>query len=269
MKRFYEQINETRENMAADCMETYDRILEQCLKPYGINKVNAMEQADRVIIEEVTPTELGLPTYKRFYIDGVYAFTVAEKSVMDFESRTFKLECEKILEQDCVPMSDEEAIVILSRLAVNSGFNGDVKTLKALNRAMDALNERVSPKKVSVEEEPDKHETKAPGWIYHDIPATQTTIDFKAIEEALGFKLFYWQKTYIVKGDYRRYGATTASILRTLIRPEYLDTPIDFSRPAENKRDAFYRSELREIKEKLDKAGIKTRKVKLPSGKLI
>lgn len=282
MKRFYEQINETRENMAADCMKTYDQFLEQCLEPYGINMVNARENAYRVFIQEVPPTELGLPTYKRFYIDGVYAFTVAEKQSMDFESGTiFNLEYYKILEQDCLPMTDEEAIIILAELAEKCVVDGKEKRFKALSKALSVLNERVSPKKVSADppksgryswnvgEEPDKHETKAPDWIYRDIPKTQCNINFEEIEQALGFKLFYWQKTYIAYGFFRQYGCTTSNILRELINPELTDTPIDYSRRATNMSDDFYRRILIEIKEKLDKAGVKTRKVKLPSGKLI
>ena len=267
MKRFYEQINETTENIMADCAKTYDQFLEQCLKPHGINMMNARENAYRVFIQEVPPTELGLPTYKRFFIDGMYAFTVAEKQTMDFESGIFNLEYYKILEQDCLPMTDEQSIIILSELAEKSVIDGNEEKFKALSKALSVLNERVFPKKVSVEEESDEQETKAPDWIYQDL--VNFEIDFDAIEKALGFKLFYWQKTFIAYGYFRQYGATTARILRELISPELMEVPIDKSKPVETKRDAFYRREFLEIKEKLDKAGIKTRKVKLPSGKIM
>lgn len=39
----------------------------------------------------------------------------------------------------------------------------------------------------------------APDWIYRDIP-TRNNIDYEKVEEALGFKLFIWQKTLIERG---------------------------------------------------------------------
>ena len=36
---------------------------------------------------------------------------------------------------------------------------------------------------------------------------------FEAIEAALGFKLFAWQKAYIVTGKFRRRGTDAGSIL--------------------------------------------------------
>lgn len=94
-------------------------------------------------------------------------------------------------------------------------------------------------------------------WLYRPIYPEEEF--FKKVEAALGFKLFIWQKAFIVTGVFRQYGKTTAEILR-----ELLDTkaePLDYTRLAENVRARFYRDELRGIQKKLQKAGIETRQV--------
>lgn len=82
---------------------------------------------------------------------------------------------------------------------------------------------------------------------------------FEAIEAALGFKLFAWQKTYIVHGQFRRYGATTAEILRELMQVDGF--PLDYTKKPKTQREAWYRGFLREIKQQLDGAGVPTREV--------
>lgn len=82
---------------------------------------------------------------------------------------------------------------------------------------------------------------------------------FEAIEEALGFKLFVWQKAYIVCGKFRKYGATTAEILRALMQVEAF--PLDYTKKPMTQREAWYRDFLREIKQQLDGAGVPTREV--------
>ena len=82
---------------------------------------------------------------------------------------------------------------------------------------------------------------------------------FEAIEAALGFKLFAWQKTYIANGTFRRYGATTAQILRELMQVDAF--PLDYSIKPTTQREAWYRGFLREIKQQLDDAGVPTREV--------
>lgn len=62
---------------------------------------------------------------------------------------------------------------------------------------------------------------------------------FEAIEAALGFKLFAWQKTYIVHGQFRRYGATTAEILRELMQVEAF--PLDYTKKPKTQREAIER----------------------------
>lgn len=80
---------------------------------------------------------------------------------------------------------------------------------------------------------------------------------YEAIEKALGFDLFIWQKTYIERGIMRKYGKTTAEILRALLDVE--SAPIDFSFPPKSNLEKIYRKELYEIKCKLTNAGIQTR----------
>lgn len=82
---------------------------------------------------------------------------------------------------------------------------------------------------------------------------------FEAIEAALGFKLFAWQKTYIATGNFRQYGATTAQILRELMQVDAF--PLDYSIKPTTQREAWYRGFLREIKQQLDDAGVPTREV--------
>lgn len=82
---------------------------------------------------------------------------------------------------------------------------------------------------------------------------------FEAIEAALGFKLFAWQKTYIVRGHFRQYGATTAEILRELMQVDAY--PLDYTELPRTQREHNYRQFLREIKQQLDDAGVPTREV--------
>lgn len=81
------------------------------------------------------------------------------------------------------------------------------------------------------------------------------------VEQALGFKLYFWQKTYINIGKFRRYGYTTAKILKELLDTDAV--AIDYRRPANSFSDRIYREELIEVKKKLDVAGVKTRDVLL------
>lgn len=62
--------------------------------------------------------------------------------------------------------------------------------------------------------------TSAPEWIYDtpfDFNTCITSEFWEDLEKALGFKLFYWQKTMITRGKCRGYGKTTAEILRGLL----------------------------------------------------
>lgn len=95
-------------------------------------------------------------------------------------------------------------------------------------------------------------------WVYRYIPFSK--IDWLAIEKALGFRLFFWQKTYIEFGHYRRTGRTTAIILRELLRVD--DVPIDATHlNARSPRQHFEGQMLVDIYFKLKNAGILTRTV--------
>lgn len=104
-------------------------------------------------------------------------------------------------------------------------------------------------------------DVKSVAWIYRPINWTGCDLErvIEEAEKALGFKLFFWQKAYILFGEFRQMGATTAEILRDLLNISA--EPIDYTRRAVNERQQFYRRELREIKAKLDGAGIPTRAV--------
>lgn len=104
---------------------------------------------------------------------------------------------------------------------------------------------------------------KIPEWIYAPTnfsPELEKT--FAAVEKALGFKLFIWQKTFIANTTYRRSGRTTAEILRDLLNVS--KPPLDYTKPVADHMERFYREETREIKAKLDAAGIPTRTVFFP-----
>lgn len=59
---------------------------------------------------------------------------------------------------------------------------------------------------------------KIPEWIYAPTNfSPELEKMFAAVEKALGFKLFIWQKTFIANTTYRRSGRTTAEILRDLL----------------------------------------------------
>ena len=101
-------------------------------------------------------------------------------------------------------------------------------------------------------------------WIYGDSysfecikPGAAELIE--RVEAALGFKLFFWQKSFIFVGHFRRYGETTAEILRELLNAEA--EPLDYTKRTGNRREKIYRDELRKIQEKLQGAGIVTRAV--------
>lgn len=99
-------------------------------------------------------------------------------------------------------------------------------------------------------------------WIYHIPEKNYGIVDFDAVEKALGFRLFGWQKEYIITGCAyagRRTGKTTAEILHQLLSVD--EEPIDFSRPAPSTRIAINRQYYRDIWEKLRDAGIPMRPV--------
>lgn len=96
-----------------------------------------------------------------------------------------------------------------------------------------------------------------PERLYHTPFEERSWVDFDAVEKALGFRLFSWQKEYIELGcGYadRRTGKTAAIILYQLLSTE--GKPIDFSRPAPSKQADVIRRHCRDIWEKLRDAEI-------------
>ena len=102
-----------------------------------------------------------------------------------------------------------------------------------------------------------EEERKVLKMIYYIPPASpKYEALFAKVENALGFKLFAWQKTYILYGMYRRTGKTTAECLRALLDEDHC--PIDYTLPPRNPREEIHRRELLKIKKKLKDAGIYT-----------
>lgn len=105
-------------------------------------------------------------------------------------------------------------------------------------------------------------ESESLEWIYYILEEIYGIVDFDAIEKALGFRLFAWQKDYIITGCAyagRRTGKTTAEILHQLLSVD--EEPIDFSKPAPIKRIDIIRQYYHDIWEKLHDAGIPMRPV--------
>lgn len=110
--------------------------------------------------------------------------------------------------------------------------------------------------------ENEKKKTEDLEWIYHIPEKNYGIVDFDVVEKALGFRLFGWQKDYIITGcayASRRTGKTTAEILHQLLSVD--EEPIDFSKPAPIKRIDIIRQYYRDIWEKLRDAGIPMRPV--------
>lgn len=107
---------------------------------------------------------------------------------------------------------------------------------------------------IKIEEEP-------PEWTYYTPYERDSWVDFEAVEKALGFRLFGYQKSYILGQGFRQMGRTTAEILRMLFDKDQYDNPIDFSKPARNHQKLIFRQQFRDIWEKLHDAGIEMRPV--------
>lgn len=99
-----------------------------------------------------------------------------------------------------------------------------------------------------------------PEWIYRPVNDPLWDSLFEQIEEALGFKLFIWQKTCIMGQGYRCSGQTTADILRKLVGDCVISDQIYLERP-KNRMEDFYQQELIEIKRKMDDKGVISRSV--------
>lgn len=97
--------------------------------------------------------------------------------------------------------------------------------------------------------------------LYHSPFERASWVDFDAVEKALGFRLFGYQKSYILRQGFRQMGRTTSEILQMLFDRDQYDNPIDFSKPSENIQKHIFRQQFRDIWEKLQDAGIEIRPV--------
>ena len=109
--------------------------------------------------------------------------------------------------------------------------------------------------------ENEKKKTENLEWIYHIPEENYGIVDFDVIEKALGFRLFGYQKSYILHQGFRRMGRTTAEVFQMLFDKDQYDNPIDFTEPPRNKRLRIFRQQFREIWEKLRDAGVEMRPV--------
>lgn len=96
-------------------------------------------------------------------------------------------------------------------------------------------------------------------WIFREIDDPEWNVKLDAIGEALGIRLFYWQKYYIVNGCMRQTGFTTAVILRELL--DVNNVPWDISDMLMRPKERWHYEVIKKIKTKLDNAGIPTRTV--------
>ena len=154
-------------------------------------------------------------------------------------------------------------LILGDRYGISSGMSGELDKAKA--QGITVITEAELNTAIGIEkncERATKREeatVKAPAWIYSANFGEVSDEIYEKIEQALGFKLFIWQKTYIECGWFRRAGFTTAEIIKDLLDIEA--KPLDYSGRPTSRREAIYRHELVEIKKKLDAAGIQTRKV--------
>lgn len=147
-----------------------------------------------------------------------------------------------------------EALEILNSyvdLMFTDGTDGDEKSdfEKALRKAIEVLD----------------HESDYGfiiDWLFSYINNScfkiESGFNFEEVEKAIGFKLSYWQKSYIINEQLQEYQKSIAKILRDLLT-NVDDEPLNLL--AFTRTSVQYKKELIQMKEILDKAEIKTRKI--------
>ena len=138
---------------------------------------------------------------------------------------------------------------VLELIQATGGCDAQDQYGKGWDAACDALYESI--KRMPKSQEKSLIEER----IYRPIPGENENIE--EIENALGFRLFVWQKTYLSGQGFRRYGKTTVECLQVLLESK---EPLKFHGRISIK-DGIFLKELRGIKEKLDTAGIETRDI--------
>lgn len=101
------------------------------------------------------------------------------------------------------------------------------------------------------------HYESVDNWLHMPYPEYEEM--FQKIEKALGFKLFTWQKTFLIVGEYRRIGDTTARSIKQLLE----DREINLQIPPRNARQRFEQKELLKIYDQLKPTGLIKAKVKV------
>lgn len=101
------------------------------------------------------------------------------------------------------------------------------------------------------------HYKFADDWLHMSFPGHEEL--FQKIEKALGFKLFTWQKSFLITGEYRRIGDTTARSIKQLLE----DKEINLQIPPRNARQRFEQNELLRIYDMLKPTGLIKAKVKV------
>lgn len=148
--------------------------------------------------------------------------------------------------------SKDETCLVVAR-EENSSY-------RVINKLSNKDAEYIYECLTGVKKIPDDEENKIYKWIYQKYFSNLDKEKLiEKVEEALGFKLFIWQKSFIETGIFRKYGETTARILRDLLAVD--SSPLDFSKKATSLRSDLYRKELKEMQQKLNAAGIQTRRV--------
>lgn len=103
----------------------------------------------------------------------------------------------------------------------------------------------------------DAHYKFADDWLHMSLSGYEEL--FQKIEKALGFRLFTWQKTFIISGEYRRIGDTTARSIKQLLE----DKEINLQIPPRNARQRFDEKELLRLYNQLKPTGLIKAKVKV------
>lgn len=106
-----------------------------------------------------------------------------------------------------------------------------------------------------------KVEEGAPEGLYHSPFERDSWVDFDAVEKAIGFRLFGYQKSYILRQGFRQMGRTTSEILQMLFDKDQYNNPIDFTYSPISNQDSIFRQQFRDIWEKLHDDGIEMRPV--------
>lgn len=144
--KWYKMLNDTSLVIGEIAEEYYDTFLEKCLQPYGINRSNVHENANRVTIEETSGSvsdEMQF-IYQRVYVDNSYAFTIICRTQLMINEKQLNLSTkftyERMIEPNRLPkdmtISNDEAVRELERLTSNYE---NPKSIAAFNKAIAAL----------------------------------------------------------------------------------------------------------------------------------